>query len=122
MDDLTNECRMPNDTFLHRARRRAIGIRQFVLRHELIPPRRPATPWRRLRPREPWHMASCLVLWAVFLIFAAFWVQAHWGFLIDLGLQQDDSRAFFPFHGLSEPIIRQSSIDNVQLVSPVTRQ
>ena len=75
----------------------------FVRRHELIPPGRPSPGWRRLLPREPRHAASCLLLWAVFGTFVAFWLQAHWGYLLDLGLQTDDTRTFFPFHGLNEP-------------------
>lgn len=94
---------MADGTLLHRATRIADWVRSFVARHELIPPKRAPAPWRRLRPRDPWHVASCLLLWAVFLTFAVFWVQAHAGFLADVGLQQDDTRIFFPYLGLTEP-------------------
>ena len=87
----------------HGAHRAWSAVVAFVRRHHLIPPGRPSPGWRKLRPREPRHAASCLLLWAVFGTFIAFWVQAHWGYLADLGLQSDDARTFFPFHGLNEP-------------------
>ncbi len=90
-------------TLLKTAGNLGSSIRAFLKRHDLIPPGRRAATWGRAAPSSPLHAASCLVLWAVFLAFFAFWIAAHWGFLFDLGLQTDDSRIFFPYHGLAEP-------------------
>lgn len=79
------------------------AITRFVTRHRLIPPRSPSPPWARLRPRDPRHLASCVLLWSLAAVYGVFWVQAHRGYLFDVGLQTDDSRILFPFHALVEP-------------------
>ncbi len=78
------------------------SVKAILRRHDPIPPARPSAGWRALRPRDSRHAASCVLLWAVFATFAGLWIQAHVGFLFDTGLQTDDARALFPFHGLSE--------------------
>lgn len=62
-------------------------------------PRRPGLSWRNLRPRTPLHWMSCLLLWAIVGAYAGVWIQAHWGYLFDPLLQNDDARTSqFPFH------------------------
>ena len=64
-----------------------------------VPARRPGLPWRTLRPRTTLHWVSCLLLWAIVGAYAGTWINAHWGYLFDPLLQNDDARTSqFPFH------------------------
>ncbi len=65
----------------------------------LLPPRRPGLPWRKLRPRTTLHWVSCLLLWAIVGAYVGVWIHAHWGYLFDPLLQNDDARCSqVPFH------------------------
>jgi hypothetical protein len=56
-----------------------------------------------LRPRSSMHRVSCVLLWAVFAAYAATWIHAHWGWLCDPMLQNDDARtSLFQFHQWGE--------------------
>ncbi|MHC4427197.1 MAG: hypothetical protein ACYS0D_01145 [Planctomycetota bacterium] len=87
-----------------------------------VPPRVPAVDWPELRPRTRTHWLACSILWAAFGAYLITWIAAHWGWLFDPMLQNDDARTtLFPFHryGL-EHTLRDDPVtqDMVGLIPP----
>ena len=77
-----------------------------------LPNGRPGLSWERLRPRTRLHWVSCLLLWAIVLVYAVVWVNAHRGYLFDPLLQNDDARtSLFAYHQYgSEPTLADDPI------------
>ncbi|MHC5007467.1 MAG: hypothetical protein ACYTGF_08945, partial [Planctomycetota bacterium] len=71
-----------------------------------------------LCPRSRVHWVSCVLLWAVFGAYAATWIHAHWGYLFDPLLQNDDARtSLFQFHRWGpEGALRDDAIANEMMV------
>jgi hypothetical protein len=71
-----------------------------------------------IRDRSRMHQASCVLLWAVFAAYAATWVHAHWGYLFDPLLQNDDARtSLFQFHRWGpEGALRNDTIADEMMV------
>ena len=65
----------------------------------LLPGRVHAAQWSDLQPRSRAHWIACMALWSIFGAFLISWTGAHWGYLTDPMLQNDDARTtLFPFH------------------------
>jgi hypothetical protein len=74
-----------------------VTLRRFLL--DLVPPGRPAGPWRALFPRSWGARVAFLVLGACFVTYLGSWVRGHAGMLFDPNLQTDDARtALYVFH------------------------